>query len=75
MSEKFIYTIDSYNMPQFWINFLQHTPPSKPVSIHSLTDYINGLLKPYNAVYFQEDKLYIQFETEQDYMFFLLKWS
>jgi len=76
MTEKFI-CIDNYNLPQFWVNFLQQEVPSKPVGMHNLTDYINDLLKPFNGYYSLTYQQYsqIQFESEQDCMLFILRWS
>ncbi len=77
MSKKFIYRIDlfSFETPQFWINFYKHIEPKKMLTLSGVVQHINRELKTYNAKYVHGGSSRLEFESEQDYMLFLLRWS
>lgn len=78
MSEKFIYRFDLYSFeaPQFWRNFYKHIEPKKMLNLSALIQHINSELKTYNAKYIHGGpSSRLEFESEQDYVLFLLRWT
>ncbi len=77
MSKKFICKIDffSFETPNFWVNFYQTIEPKKMLTISGIIRHINNELKPYNAKYIHGGPSTLEFESEQDYVYFLLRWS
>jgi hypothetical protein len=77
MSKKFIYRIDlfSFETPKFWVNFCQTIEPNIMLTLSGVIQYINNELKPYNAKYIHSGPSKLEFESEQDYVYFLLRWS
>lgn len=62
--------------PQWWVNFT--CSDDKPHTYNR--DTLNEFLKPYKCCYYPETDAYmeddyIEFDTEQDYAIFLLRWS
>lgn len=75
MSKKIVVTLGIFTneIPSYWLNFLS----SIDLSIGAIGDWreeSNRALKQYNAVYV-EDPGKLIFDSEQDYMLFVLRWS
>ena len=71
MSKKIVVTLGIFTneIPSYWLNFLSNFP-----FIENWREELNRSLKQYNAVYV-EDPGKLIFDSEQDYMIFLLRWS
>jgi len=72
MNEKFIVHMGIFTneIPRYWLNFLSSIEPF----IEDWREESNRLLKQYNAVYIEDPERLI-FDSEQDYMLFVLRWS
>jgi hypothetical protein len=77
MSKKFICKIDlsPFETPKFWVNFFQTIISTKMMTLNGIIQHINNELKPYNAKYIYGEPSALEFESEQDYVYFLLRWS
>ena len=80
---KTLHLVNDYALIPVWKKFSAHL--HKQVEPQSLTDaYVNAALAEYRAVYYQEDVgnifesdilHWIEFEDEELYAWFLLRWS
>jgi hypothetical protein len=72
MNEKFVVPMGIFTneIPSYWLNFLF----SLDLSINDWRKESNRSLKQYNAVYVEDPERLI-FDSEQDYMLFVLRWS
>ena len=72
MNEKFVVTVGRFTneIPSYWLNFLSNLPPF----IEDWREESNRSLKQYNAVYVEDPERLI-FDSEQNYMLFVLRWS
>lgn len=72
MNEKFVVPMGIFTneIPKYWLNFLSNLSPF----IEDWREESNRSLKQYNAVYVEDPERLI-FDSEQDYMLFVLKWS
>ena len=73
LDKSFIANVSLYtsSCPSYWINFLKNIPMRRGFSVK----HINDALKPFNAEYFHKNEPYIKFSTEEDYVWFLLRWT
>ena len=62
--------------PDFWKNFIEHCRQGFDSRKHvDCIDYLNSELRLYGAqAYFGADN-FIEFNTDQEYLLFLLRWS
>ena len=72
MNEKFVVPMRIFTneIPSYWLNFLSNLTPF----IEDWREESNRSLKQYNAVYVEDPERLI-FDSEQDYMLFVLRWS
>ena len=72
MNEKFVVPMEIFTneIPSYWLNFLGNLTPF----IEDWREESNRSLKQYNAVYVEDPERLI-FDSEQDYMLFVLRWS
>ncbi len=72
MNEKFVVPMGIFTneIPSYWLNFLSNLTPF----IEDWREESNRSLKQYNAVYVEDPERLI-FDSEQDYMLFVLRWS
>jgi hypothetical protein len=64
----------------YWLNFYKSLPPYTDRNFVARVELVNSALKQYNAVWTIDPnhiwhENFLMFDTEEDYLLFVLKWG
>lgn len=73
-----VHIVDDFKIKEWWSNFYNYLRMKYPRGEDRDELTINKELEPYNAKLFRQwnnSTPYVEFNTEQDYVMFVLTWS